>query len=287
MALRTSTIELPIELVVLIIDNIDDKPTLLNCLVLSHSLSHYAERSLYTSVSFIVRSPSPGPRGALPGFRIAIKSKPHLQKITTHFTVSIRTSFGRYTPFYLDLNEILPKLTNLTYLNIQSSSLSQNRGVDFAAIHRASTASISLKTLVCDDMSVPWEFVMRQGSLGHLELRGSMLGGFKFPDPSHPSLHTLRLPYEHSASQHMSTPRDDDGFCTPTQLGLEEGEWEAVPETESDRGAPKLGSCMMTWVRKWCVQLESPPCRPSGSPVTPMLTEPTIPRDQRAKMPRG
>lgn len=242
--------ELPIDIVALIIDSIDDGPTLLNCLVLSHSLWHYAERALYRTVSFVVRSRFPEGHNALLGFRNAIKSKPRLQKITTHFTINILTYFGRYTPFYLDLNEILPRLTSLTYLNIRVLSSSQNHGVDFAALRRASTVSTSLKTLVCDDASVPREFIVRQVSLRHLELHGSMLDGFKFPGTSHPTLRTLRLPYEHPPSQYTSTNRDDGVCCTPTQLGLDEGEWEAARETISDPGPPKLSPCMMTWVRK-------------------------------------
>ncbi|KAF4565322.1 hypothetical protein EYR36_001892 [Pleurotus pulmonarius] len=252
MTLRTSMPELPVELVLLIIDNIDDKPTILKCLTLSHSLSHHAERALYSRVSFVVRSCLPGPRSALPGFRAAIKAKPHLQKITTHFTARILVNFGRYTPFYLDLNEILARLTNLTYLSIHGSSSSQNRSIDFAAIHRASTGSISLKTLICDDVSVPRDFIMRQSSLRHLEVHGSMLGEFKFAGPSHPTLRTLRLPSEqHSPSQ--STSMIGEACFTPAKLGLEEREWKAVRETISDRGALKSGSCMITWVRKWYV----------------------------------
>lgn len=134
---------LPVEIIALVFEHIDDAPTLLSCLALSRSLQRYAEQALYADISFVLSLSHPSTAQlrshadekddgetrrwsrstgrihgtlALSAFRAAITRKPHLTKFTTHLTVHILSPFGRSTPFYLDLNEILPTLTNLQHL---------------------------------------------------------------------------------------------------------------------------------------------------------------------------
>ncbi|KAF9488168.1 hypothetical protein BDN71DRAFT_525869 [Pleurotus eryngii] len=224
---------LPVEIVALVFEHIGDAPTLLGCLALSRSLQHYAEQALYADISFVLslshlsvpqlRSHADEKddsdtrrwsRGrihgalALSGFRSAITQKPCLRKLTTRLTVHVLSPFTLFTPFYLDLNKILPMLTNLKYLDMRwtsppsasqqwlpplslwtlpppefifslSHSLhrarSQGEDADFPALAIAHTAPTSLKTLVLRDVGVPWGFIRRQRALENLEVSGRML----------------------------------------------------------------------------------------------------------------
>ncbi|KAF4607690.1 hypothetical protein EYR40_000025 [Pleurotus pulmonarius] len=149
---------------------------------------------------------------ALSGFRTTLAQNPHLQNLPIRLTVRILSPFGRSTPFYRDLTEVLPILSNLQHLDIRyaappaSSSSSpfqlplpplslwtltppelifsisssahrarpQDEDADFPALASAHAAPTSLKTL---------------RALEHLELSGRMLDGMRTDD----SNSTLKL----------------------------------------------------------------------------------------------
>ncbi|KAF9491836.1 hypothetical protein BDN71DRAFT_1433648 [Pleurotus eryngii] len=258
---------LPVEIVALVFEHIGDAPTLLGCLVLSRSLQRYAEQALYADISFVLSlSHTSVPqlrshayekddsdtrrwsRGrihgalALSGFRSAITQKPRLKKLTTYLTMHVLSPFGRFTPFYLDLNEILPTLTNLKYLDMRCE------GADFPALAIAHTAPTSLTTLVLRDVGVPWGFIRRQRALEDLEVSGRMLDSaeeFSAEDQGDPnlwhanlkSLHLLYPRTPQSTSTIPSSPSRQQvqgkAACTPARLGLDEAKWEAARDSIS------------------------------------------------------
>ncbi|KAF9488124.1 hypothetical protein BDN71DRAFT_1457713, partial [Pleurotus eryngii] len=261
---------LPVEIVALVFEHIGDAPTLLGCLALSRSLQHYAEQALYADISFVLSlSHTSVPqlrshayekddsdtrrwsRGrihgalALSGFRSAITQKPRLRKLTTRLTVHVLSPFTLFTPFYLDLNKILPMLTNLKYLDMRCTSppsasqqwlpplslwtlpppefifslsasphraRSQGEGADFPALAIAHTAPTSLKTLVLRDVGVPWGFIRRQRALENLEVSGRMLDSaeeFSAEDQGDPNLWHANL-----KSLHLPYPRAPQSTST-------------------------------------------------------------------------
>ncbi|KAG9223578.1 hypothetical protein CCMSSC00406_0009686 [Pleurotus cornucopiae] len=209
---------LPPELVGNIIENVDDTPTLLNCLLLSRYCRFHASRALYKSVNLS------GER--LQAFRKAIEANPHYARHITSFSIrhtrspsrNINISSIANVVANQNLNYVLSKAAHLQVLEMCLTTWTWE---DFeASLGPSALCPWKLTTLVwCDDRSPLGLVTAHQGTLEHMKLhriacqdmakRGHSFKGLPFPN-----LCSMRLPYG---------PRVEPGA-----LGMRKEEWKAA-----------------------------------------------------------
>ncbi|KAL4259981.1 F-box domain-containing protein [Pleurotus pulmonarius] len=208
----------PPELIGNIVEAVDDTPTLLNCLILSRSLSFHAIRALYKSVTL------DGER--LQAFREAVEANRHYARHIASFSIrhtrsplrnanirSIANAAANH-----NLNYVLSKAPNLRVLKMRLTTWTW---ADFEASLGPSTqCPWKLTTLVwCDDRSPLELIVAHQGTLEHVQIdrlacQGMAKWGHSFKKLSFPNLRSMRLPYG---------PRVE-----PEALGMRKEEWKAA-----------------------------------------------------------
>ncbi|KAF4570191.1 hypothetical protein EYR36_009998 [Pleurotus pulmonarius] len=208
----------PPELIGNIVEAVDDTPTLLNCLILSRSLSFHAIRALYKSVTL------DGER--LQAFREAVEANPHYARHIASFSIRHTRSPSRNANIRSianaaanhNLNYVLSKAPNLRVLKMRLTTWTW---ADFEASLGPSTqCPWKLTTLVwCDDRSPLELIVAHQGTLEHVQIdrlacQGMAKWGHSFKKLSFPNLRSMRLPYG---------PRVE-----PEALGMRKEEWKAA-----------------------------------------------------------
>ncbi|KAF9488353.1 hypothetical protein BDN71DRAFT_1457495 [Pleurotus eryngii] len=209
---------LPPELVGNIIENIDDTPTLLNCLLLSRYCRFHASRALYKSVTLNGEH--------LQAFRNAVEANPHYAHHITSFSIRHTRSPSRNVNISSiasatanqNLNYVLSKAANLRVLEM---CLTTWTWADFEASLGSSTQPPwKLTTLVwCDDRSPLGLIAAHQGTLEHMKLhhiacQDMVKRGHSFKGLPFPNLRSMRLPYR---------PRVEPGA-----LGMRKEEWKAA-----------------------------------------------------------
>ncbi|KAF4594379.1 hypothetical protein EYR40_009183 [Pleurotus pulmonarius] len=217
-------ISVPPEIVLQIIESVDDRYTMLNCLLLSRSLKNDATRLLYRSVDLFSTT------GELKKFRHAIDANPQNVHHVVHIAFAQVLSWAGGCD---DANYILSKLPNLRSLKMALSDWRWEGLLEYLgpSVH----CPWQLKTLIwgAETTHGPSALIAaHQGTLEHIELHydacraiagsGTPLRGLALPN-----LRSIRLPLH----------------IHPVNLGLRAGDWEAV-DGPTFKGALILTRCL-------------------------------------------